>query len=133
MTRLKDFDEPLGPIVFERLAGLSSGLSTRLGAALRHAGAELAPLRTTRKVVLVLTDGEPSDIDVTDPLELVEDARRAVLGLRLRGVDVFGVVMDPENAGSGTAIFGRHNTAPVRRIGDLPARLAGIYFRLAQR
>ena len=133
LTRLKDFNEPLGPIVFERLAGLSSGLSTRLGAALRHADAELELLRTTRKMVLVLTDGEPSDIDVTDPLELVEDARRAVLGLRLRGVDVFGVVMDPENAGSGTTIFGRHNTAPVLRTGDLPARLAGIYFRLAQR
>jgi nitric oxide reductase NorD protein len=133
LTRLKDFDEPLNATVTARLAGLSPGLSTRLGAALRHAGAELKPLRTTRKMVLVLTDGEPSDIDVTHPRELVEDARRAVLGLRLGGIDVFGIVIDPEGAGSGSAIFGRHNTMPVRRLEELPARLAGVYFRLAQR
>ncbi len=133
LTRLKDFDEPMTPAVTARLAGLSPGLSTRLGAALRHAGAELAPQRTTRKLVLVLTDGEPSDIDVAHPQELVEDARRAVLGLRLRGIDVFGIVMDPDEAGSGAAIFGRHNTMAVRRLEELPARLADVYFRLAQR
>jgi len=133
LTRVKDFDEPLSPAVTARLAGLSPGLSTRLGAALRHAGAELAPLRTSRKLVLVLTDGEPSDIDVAHPQELVEDARRAVLGLRLRGIDVFGIVMDPDDAGSGSAIFGRHNTMAVRRLEELPARLAGVFFRLAQR
>ena len=133
LTRLKDFDEPMGAAVTSRLAGLSPGLSTRLGAALRHAGAELAPLRTTRKLILVLTDGEPSDIDVARPQELVEDARRAVLGLRRRGIDVFGIVMDPDGAGSGSTIFGRHNTMTVRRLEELPARLAGVYFRLAQR
>ena len=133
LTRLKDFEEALSPAVTARLAGLSPGLSTRLGAALRHAGAELAPLRTFRKLVLVLTDGEPSDIDVAHPQELVEDARRAVLGLRLRGIDVFGIVMDPDEAGSGSAIFGRHNTMAVRRLEELPAKLAGVYFRLAQR
>ena len=133
LTRLKDFAEPLDATVEARLAGLSSGLSTRLGAALRHAGAELKPLRTSRKLVLALTDGEPSDIDVSDPRELVEDARRAVSGLRLNGIDVFGVVMDPEDAGSGSAIFGRHNTMMIRRLQELPAKLAGVYFRLAQR
>ena len=133
LTRLKDFDEKLTETVHARLAGLMPGLSTRLGAALRHVGAELMPLRTTRKLVLVLTDGEPSDIDVPHPDELTEDARRAVAGLRLRGIDVFGIVIDPAGVGQGAAIFGRHNIMPVRRLEELPARLAGIYFRLAQR
>jgi hypothetical protein len=133
LTRLKDFDEPLSPAVATRLAGLSPGLSTRLGAALRHAGAELAPLRTGRKMVLVLTDGEPSDIDVARPQELVEDARRAVLGLRAAGIDVFGIITDPEDTGSGAAMFGRHNSLTVKRLEELPEKLAGVYFRLAQR
>ena len=133
LTRVKDFAEPLGPPVSARLAGLSSGLSTRLGAALRHAGATLTPVRATRKLVLVLTDGEPSDIDVPHPSELVEDARRAAIGLRLRGIDVFGIIMDPAAVGSGAAIFGRHNTMAVRRLDELPARLASVYFRLSQR
>lgn len=132
LIRLKDFDETLSEAAHVRIAGLTSGLSTRLGAALRHAGAEIAPMRTTRRLVLVLTDGEPSDID-TAAHELVEDARRAVAGLRLRGIDVFGLVIDPEEAGSATTIFGRHNTLAVQRLEELPARLAGVYFRLAQR
>lgn len=133
LTRLKDFDEKLTTAVSARLAGLSSGLSTRLGTALRHAGKELASLRTTRKLVLVLTDGEPSDIDVSHPHELVEDARRAVMGLRLQGIDVFGIIIDPQSIGSGQTIFGRHNTMPIRRLNELPPKLAEVYFRLARR
>jgi len=133
LTRLKDFAEPFTDKVLARLAGLSPGLSTRLGAALRHAGAELAPQRTTRKMLFVLTDGEPSDIDVTHPQELVEDARRACRSLRQCGIDVFGIVMDPAGVGSASTIFGRHNTIHVRKLQDLPAKLANVYFRLAQR
>ena len=133
LTRLKDFDEPFSAVVRARIEGLSAALSTRLGAALRHAAVELRPLHLSRKMVLVLTDGEPSDIDVADPDELVEDARRAVAALRLAGVDVFGIVIDPRELGSGSEIFGRHNTMTVRRLSELPARLADVYFRLSRR
>jgi nitric oxide reductase NorD protein len=116
---------------------LSSGLSTRLGTALRHAGELIGHARSFRKLVIVLTDGEPSDIDVADPLDLVEDARRAAVGLRARGIDGFGVVLGA-GAGSGTMnsatrIFGRGNTMLVPRVEDLPARLSELYFRLARR
>ena len=130
---LKDFDEAYGPIVKARLAHLEPNLSTRLGTALRHAGAEIASIRSHRKLILVLTDGEPSDIDVVDPRDLVEDARRAVLNLRSRGIDVFGVTLDPSGAGSGAAVFGRNQHMPVRRLEDLPSRLAQLYFSLARR
>ena len=133
VTRLKDFAEPLSSVIHERLAGLTPGFSTRLGAALRHAGAEIADEPTARKLILVMSDGEPSDIDVADPAELVEDARRAVLALRRRGIDVYGLVLDPTDAGSGPAIFGHHNTMIVRRLDDLPRSLTAICFRLAQR
>jgi nitric oxide reductase NorD protein len=130
---LKDFDEPYGIDVKARLAHLEPHLSTRLGTALRHTGAEIAAVRSHRKLILVLTDGEPSDIDVVDPRDLVEDARRAVLSLRGRGIDVFGVTLDPSGSGSGAAVFGRSQHMPVRRLEDLPARLAELYFRLARR
>ncbi len=98
LTRLKDFDEKLSPAVHERLAGLRAGLSTRLGAALRHVGTEFATVTTTRKLVLVFTDGEPSDIDVADPSELTEDARHAARELRRRGIDVVGLLLQPPTA-----------------------------------
>jgi nitric oxide reductase activation protein len=129
MIRVKDFSDPFDAAVMARLAGLAPGLSTRLGAALRHVGAELAPLRSHRKLVLVLTDGEPSDIDAADPLDLVEDARRATLSLRRSGIDVFGVTLGPA---ASSAVFGRANAMPARRLEDLPSRLSELYFRLAR-
>jgi hypothetical protein len=133
VIRLKDFHEPYDASVRARLAGLVPGLSTRLGAALRHAGARIAPARAHRKLILVLTDGEPSDIDVADPRDLIEDARRATLALKAKGIDVFGVTLDPSGVGSGLAVFGRGQHMPVRRLEDLPLRLAALYFRLARR
>ncbi len=133
MTTVKRFDELYDRACVGRLAALSSGLSTRLGAALRHAGEVISHARSFRKLVIVLTDGEPSDIDVADPLDLVEDARRAAVGLRARGIDGFGVVLGSGAMTSASRIFGRGNTMLVPRVEDLPARLSELYFRLARR
>jgi Mg-chelatase subunit ChlD len=133
MTTVKAFDEPYDRACVGRLAALSSGLSTRLGTALRHAGELISHARSFRKLVIVLTDGEPSDIDVADPLDLVEDARRAAVGLRARGIDGFGVVLGSSAMNSAVRIFGRGNTMLVPRVEDLPARLSELYFRLARR
>ena len=132
-TRLKEFDGSFDGAALARLAGLEPGLSTRLGAALRHAGSEIAPVAATRKIVIVLTDGAPSDIDIGDPADLVEDARRAVLGLHADGVDTFGITLDPSGQGAGAAVFGHANHMPVRRIEELPTRLSALYFRVARR
>ncbi|QFR33405.1 nitric oxide reductase activation protein NorD [Ancylobacter sp. TS-1] len=132
VTPVKGFSEPYDAAALARLAGLESGLSTRLGAALRHAGAQIARVRAFRKLVLVLTDGEPSDIDVAAD-DLVQDARRVVLQLRAQGIDTFGVTLDPAGVGAAPAIFGKANAMPVRRVEDLPARLSELYFRLARR
>jgi len=133
MTTVKAFNEPYDRACVGRLAALSPGLSTRLGTALRHAGELISHARSFRKLVIVLTDGEPSDIDVADPLDLVEDARRAAVGLRARGIDSFGVVLGSNAMNSAVRIFGRGNTMLVPRIEDLPARLSELYFRLVRR
>lgn len=133
LTRIKDFAGTFDRAARARLAGLTPGLSTRLGAALRHAGAELADVRSFRRLVLVLTDGEPSDIDVPDARDLVEDSRRAVLALRGRGIDAFGVVLGTEGADNAAHIFGRSGYVALRRLEDLPARLSDLYFRLSRR
>ena len=132
MTSVKAFDEVYDRACISRLAGLSSGLSTRLGTALRHAGEVISHTSSFRKLVIVLTDGEPSDID-TDPLDLIEDASRAALGLKSRGIDGFGVVLDPGGISAAAKIFGRGNTMLVHRVEDLPSRLSELYFRLARR
>jgi hypothetical protein len=133
LSRIKGFGEAFDVAARGRLAGLTPGLSTRLGAALRHAGAALSGVRSFRRLVLVLTDGEPSDIDVADPADLVEDSRRAMMGLRTRGIDTFAVVLGTHGAATAERMFGRSGYAVLRRLEDLPARLSDLYFRLSHR
>jgi nitric oxide reductase activation protein len=128
--RVKDFGEPYTPLTRGALAGLRGMMSTRLGAALRQAGEELARQSTHRKLVLVITDGEPADIDVPDSAYLVEDARRAVQSLSQRGINVFGVGLESEVQSALPRIFGNRNYVKVARVEALPERLPMLYFRL---
>ncbi|MCP9625565.1 VWA domain-containing protein [Rhodopseudomonas palustris] len=133
LTTVKAFGESYGMDSMARLDGLAFGYSTRLGTALRHAGTVISEHNSFRKLLLVLTDGEPSDIDVDDPADLIEDARRAVMHLHARGIDSFGVVLGSGGMNAAARIFGRGNTMLVHRVEDLPSRLSELYFRLARR
>lgn len=97
VQHLKDLpDGALDVRTCARAAGLRSHGSTRLGAALRHAVAH--PLGNRPQVVL-LTDGEPHDIDVHDPRYLPADFACAVREARRSGVSVralqIGAVASP--------------------------------------
>jgi nitric oxide reductase activation protein len=112
------------------MAGLSGSLSTRIGAAIRHAGQELGRQIAHRRLLLIITDGEPWDIDVGDRRYLIEDARKAVMSLRHGGMDVFCVGLDSGGDNYLTRIFGRRNVLQVDRLERLPERLTMLYLRL---
>ena len=128
--RIKDFDAPYDALARSALAGLEGGLSTRMGAAIRHAGDDLRRRPAHRRLLLIITDGEPSDIDVTDPKYLVEDARKAVTVLAGAGVDTFCVGLDSGGGRYLARIFGRRNMIQIDRLERLPERLPLLYFRL---
>lgn len=128
--RIKDFGLPWNTAAKRRLAALTGRLSTRMGTALRHAGQDLAQQMTYRRLVLLVSDGEPSDVDVADRRYLVEDARHAVLQLQHQGIDVFCVGLDPRGDDYLTRIFGRRNVVQLDRIERLPEKLPLLYFRL---
>ncbi|MEM9198647.1 MAG: VWA domain-containing protein [Pseudomonadota bacterium] len=131
-TRIKGFAEPPGPAIGARLAGLRPGFSTRLGAALRHAGAELRDQPCFRRLILLVSDGEPSDIDCPDPRYLVEDARRAVQMLSGQGIDVFCVGLGLRNAEQEARIFGPRGFIQIANISALAEKLPALYLRLTR-
>ena len=57
---------------------MQAGYSTRMGAAMRHAAHTLEHRQADKKLMLILTDGEPADIDVKDKKLLIQDAHKAV-------------------------------------------------------
>jgi nitric oxide reductase activation protein len=129
--RLKDFDDPYDEQTRARLAGMRAQLSTRLGTALRHAGQALSARKARRKLLLVVTDGEPSDIDVHDPKYLLFDAKQATICNRRRGVSSYCVGLDANAEASVTRIFGVGNYCLLNNLESLPQRLAELYLRLA--
>jgi nitric oxide reductase NorD protein len=128
--RFKDFDEPYGEVVKARLAGMKGAFSTRMGAALRHAGVLIGRQPQRRKIVFVVTDGEPADNDVRDPQYLRHDTRRAVESLARQGVSTYALSLDPHADLYVTRIFGARNHTVLDRAERLPEKLPQLYLGL---
>jgi Mg-chelatase subunit ChlD len=124
--KFKAFDAPPTPLA--PYPGRSG--STRLGAALRHAAALLVERRAAYRLLLVVTDGEPADVDVFDARYLTEDARRACSEARRRGARVLALCLGARPEGSQRRIFdapGIRGALAVRRLEDLPRSVLRAY------
>ena len=102
---------------------LKPGHYTRIGAALRHVGAELAKQPARRRLLLALTDGKPNDCDHHEGRFGVEDARRAIQEARLGGASVFGVAIDARAQAHFPVLFGRGGFAIIADPSRLPASM----------
>jgi nitric oxide reductase activation protein len=128
---IKGFSEPWDDPVKARLAAVEAGWSTRMGAAIRHAGQMLSARKTEKRILLVLTDGEPADIDVSDPQHLIHDTKKAVQELSTAGVTSFCLSLDPKADAYVGDIFGRHWRV-LDHIARLPEQLPMIYLNLTR-
>ena len=108
-TRIKDFDDAFDEESKSRLKSLTGRLSTRMGPALRHASAALERESADQKLILMLTDGEPSDVDVSEDDYLIEDARHAVSVAASRGIRSFCLTLDRSADSYVRRIFGARN------------------------
>jgi hypothetical protein len=107
--RFKDFNQKFDHEVKARLDGMKGGLSTRMGAAMRHAGHHLLAQPERRKLLLLVTDGEPADIDERDPQHLRHDTRKAVEELYSKGILTYCLTLDPNADMYVNRIFGANN------------------------
>ncbi|MDJ0821975.1 MAG: VWA domain-containing protein [Paracoccaceae bacterium] len=130
--RFKDFDQPWEAMATARLMGAEGQLSTRMGTAIRHATAQMRRVKAARKLMLVLTDGAPADIDVRDPQYLRADTRRAVEEAQQAGVTPFCLTLDPGADAYVQRIFGARNAMILDRVERLPERLPQLYAALTR-
>jgi hypothetical protein len=128
--RLKDFNQHFDDDAKSRLAGMKGGLSTRMGAALRHAGTHLHKQQQKRKLILLVTDGEPADIDESDPQHLRFDTKKAVEELYSTGVLTYCLTLDPQADTYVKRIFGENNYTIVDNVEKLPEQLPLLFASL---
>jgi nitric oxide reductase NorD protein len=124
---VKPFEEPSGPAVLARIAALRPGHYTRLGAAIRHVSHVLSARPRQRRLLLVVTDGKPNDLDHYEGRYGIEDAGRAVREARRLGHAVFGITIDRKAQSYFPAIFGGNAFALLRHAQGLTTALPLIY------
>jgi nitric oxide reductase activation protein len=128
LLRVKAFGDQLDGSVGRRLAGLSPGAYTRLGAAIRH-GTAIVEERsgTPRRLLVVLSDGFAYDHGYEGRYGEA-DARRALLEARRRGVGCLclSVGTDVEPAAL-RRVFGTAAHATVPRVEELRSVLAPLF------
>lgn len=127
---VKRFDERFDSTVAQRIAGLEPENYTRAGAALRHASTLLMQQPAEHRLLLLLSDGKPNDIDDYEGRYGVEDMRQAVTEAKLQGISPFCLTIDRQAANYLPAVFGPGHYALLPRPDLLPSVLLDWLRRL---
>jgi len=128
---IKGYSERWDDEVKGRLAAMEASYSTRMGAAMRHAAHYLEKQQADKKLMLILTDGQPSDIDTKDGELLIADARQAVKELDRQGIYSYCINLDPKADEYVADIFGKQYTI-VDNVEQLPQKLPELFISLTK-
>lgn len=132
LTRCKDFGTRLSADVTAAIGALKPGHYTRLGAAIRHVSAQLAKEPSARKLLIVLTDGKPNDLDHYEGQHGIEDSHMAVREARCGAQTLHGIVIDEDGQDWFSRIFGRGGFTLLPNPERLSRALPDIYRTLTQ-
>lgn len=130
----KEFSEPYGPGIRQRIGSIGWKMENRDGAAIRHATAKLASAPGAVKLLLLLSDGKPLDCGCTQYNEgyAHEDTRVALTEARAAGVHPFCITVDPHARGYLSRMYGEGGYTIIDSVESLPSRLPAIYRRLTR-
>ena len=131
VEKVKGFEEANDDTIRRRVAGLSPRFYTRMGAAIRHVSKHLAAHSAQRRLLLVITDGKPNDLDHYEGRHGIEDTRRAVQEARRLGQAVFAVTVDARAQDYIPHIFGPSGFAIVPNAEKLIEALPDMYRHVA--
>ncbi len=127
---IKAFDEKGGDRVRARIQAIRPGYYTRMGAAIRYATEVLGKEPGGDKLLLLLTDGKPNDLDKYEGRYGVEDTRQAIREARNAGLRPFCVTVDDKAKEYLPYLFGSNAYVRIRNASELPAKLPLLYARL---
>ncbi len=130
LREVKRFDEPYSSAVALRIAGLEPENYTRAGAAVRHVSSRLMQQPAQHRLLLLLSDGKPNDMDHYEGRYGVEDLRQAVTEAKLQGISPFCLTIDRQAANYLPYVFGASQYALLPKPELLPTVLLDWLRRL---
>jgi nitric oxide reductase NorD protein len=132
LQHLKSFDERWSETSRARVGAIRPGYYTRMGAAIRHATLQLSVRPERRRLLMLLTDGKPNDLDIYEGRYGIEDTRQAIHEAHAAGLSPFCVTIDESGHDYLPLLFGQRGYALVHRPEDLVNRLTQAWATLAR-
>lgn len=132
LQKIKGMDERWDAAARDRVGAIKPGFYTRMGAAIRHATHHLQHCPQRCRLLLLLTDGKPNDLDEYEGRYGLEDTRHAILEACKAGVTPFCVTIDPDGHDYLPMLFGAQGYVLVHQPQDLARRLTQAWTQLAR-
>ena len=129
---IKDFSKRYDAHARGRILALKPGYYTRMGTAIRQASRILVEQPASRRLLLLISDGKPNDLDHYDSRYGIEDTRMAIHEARRMGLQPFCVTIDREGGEYLPYLFGPAGFTVIRKPEDLPSRLPLLYAQLTR-
>jgi nitric oxide reductase NorD protein len=127
---VKEFGEDYGERAQYRLGNLEPRELTRLGAVIRHGIYKLESTLATVKLMVILTDGRPYDLDYGSMDYALADTRKALQEARKKRIHPFIITSDKKGASYLRKISPQTQSIILNNVELLPAMLPALYKRL---
>jgi nitric oxide reductase NorD protein len=134
VTTVKDVDDRRSPAMAHGLEGLVPDHTTRMGPAIRHLSARLARVEAATKILLVVSDGRPYDLDYGQQYGeaaimdyAIADTARAMDEARAQGVRPYLITVDPAGGDYLAQMCDPLEYHVITDARDLPAALGQLY------
>ncbi len=124
--RIKDFAERLNDVVQSRISALEPQRSTRMGAAVRHATAQLQGVPSRVRLLIIISDGFPNDVGYKSDYAIA-DTYRAVQEARSRNVHVKAITVNIGSDPRLDDLYGRFHHHVIEDVTQLPDKLLRLY------
>lgn len=129
---IKNFKEKYSNLIRGRIEAIKPGYYTRLGAAIRESTKILNKQQNQNKLLLIISDGKPNDIDRYDGRYGIEDTKKAIEEVKQKGITPFCITIDIEAKDYLSYLFGKNGYAVVRDSKKLPKIMPGVYINLTK-
>ncbi len=130
LSMLKNFNEHYTDDVKGRIQALRPAFYTRMGAAIRQATKVLSTQAHSNKLLLIITDGKPNDVDHYEGRFGIEDTHHAVQEAKRAGLRPFCITVDHKAEAYLPYIFGSDGFTVILNPSQLPTRLPQLYHQL---
>ena len=127
---VKTFGESYTKSVKSRIFSMKPDQYTRMGAAIRHLSMLLGKTTAKTRILFVLTDGRPDDVDSYRGQYGVEDTRLALNEAKALSLKPFVLTFDKEGMDYLPYMLGSNRYQLITDISQLPIQISTIYKQL---